>query len=182
MSFSIFGYLFSIFAPWVKLPFGTETAFSAIVFYGAGYLWYKSQKAKGFIFNNKKIIFPVFLFFMIIFSTIDFTVAGHQIDMRLNHLNNYFLFYMNAFLGIFSWIGFSMILNKNRILEVLGKNSLILFAWHPVVFNYLRIIQGLIPTLENIRALIPALYTLISISVIMFLNSFVKEIRLKTGV
>lgn len=51
--FSVFGYLFSIFASTIKFPFGAETSISAVVFYGLGFLYYQSEKAKLFLFRYK---------------------------------------------------------------------------------------------------------------------------------
>lgn len=179
-SFSVFGYLFSIFMPDIKLPFGIETALSAVVFYGAGFLWQESSRAKELIFKYKYLLFPTFLILGGILSTIDFNNYDHQIDMRLSHLNNYFFFYVDAFSGIFAWIAFSMILKKNSFLETIGKNSLILFAWHPIVFIYLdKFIKTFIgsDTLGAIKAFIPLSYTIISISAILAIDSVIKKLR-----
>jgi acyltransferase len=178
--FSIFGYLFSIYAPTVKLLFGTEIAFSAVVFYGIGFLWNRSNGFREPIHKYKYLLFPVLLILGIILTTIDFHIYGHQIDMRLNHLNNYFLFYIDAFMGIFAWIAFSIILNKNKMLETIGKNSLILFAWHPIVFYYLGLISTayINPQItDNFLIIIPAIYTIISISIILFINRFLNYVK-----
>lgn len=178
---SIFGYLVSIFLPFLKLPLGAETAITGVVFYGLGFLWFGSEKAKKIVTKNKYILFPLLLIFGGILSNIDFNYYGHQIDMRLNHLNNYFFFYISAISGIYAWISFSIILNKNRLLEILGKNSLILFVWHPIAFYYIREIQDIIldkQILQNIKMLIPAIYTFCSISVILSLNLIYKKFKL----
>jgi len=146
-----FWYLFSIFASNIRLPFGAETAISAVVFYGAVFLWNKSEKAKLLFSKYKYLLFVTLLIVGAFISTIDFNAYGHQIDMRLSHLNNYFAFYVAAFSGIFAWISFSMILNKNSLLEKIGRNSLILFAWHPIVFTYFGVIFNAILGLNLIR-------------------------------
>lgn len=178
---SILGYLYSILFPFIKLPFGTETAISVVVFYGAGFIWISNKKAKAFIFKNKMLIFLFFLIIGSLLSTFDFNMYGHQIDMRLLHLNNYFLFYIDAFAGVFAWIAFSMFLQKNNFLEYLGKNSLILFAWHTIIFDYLRVAQNLIlnkQLFETLKILIPAIYTAISITIILIVNYLYKKIKL----
>lgn len=178
--FSIAGYFLSIFMPNVKLPFGIEIALSAVVFYGTGFLWQKSNRAKEFVSGYKYFLFPVLLILGSIAATIDFNNYGHQIDMRLGHLNNYFLFYIGAFSGIFAWIAFSIILKKNLLLEIIGKNALILFAWHPIVFIYLGKFLKIFAdsgAIEIIRKYIPLLYTAISISIILFVNSIIKKLR-----
>jgi fucose 4-O-acetylase-like acetyltransferase len=173
--FSVFGYFFSIFASNIKFPFGAETAISAVVFYGAGFLWNRSEKAKSLLFKYKYFLFAAFLILGAYISTLDFNTYAQQIDMRLGHLNNYFSFYLAAFSGIFAWISFSVILNKNSLLEKIGRNSLILFAWHPIVFTYLTVVLNAILGLDlikNIKLFIPLIYTTISITVILTINSF----------
>jgi len=179
--FSVFGYLFSIFASNIRLPFGAETAISAVVFYGAGFLWNKSEKAKLLFSKYKYLLFVTLLIVGAFISTIDFNAYGHQIDMRLSHLNNYFAFYVAAFSGIFAWISFSMILNKNSLLEKIGRNSLILFAWHPIVFTYFGVIFNAILGLNlirNIKLFIPLVYTVTSIIVILSTSSFYNKLKL----
>jgi acyltransferase len=179
--FSVVGYLLSVSAPTIKLPFGIETVFSAIVFYGLGFLWNRSEKAKEFVFNNKYLLFPILLVSGSILATVDFNHYGHPIDMRTNQLNNYFLFYTNAFLGIFTWLAFSKILNNNSILETIGKNSLILFAWHPIVFTYITIVFNKFSNSEIIKSimtLIPAIYTAVSVTIILFANSLIGKLKI----
>jgi fucose 4-O-acetylase-like acetyltransferase len=175
--FSVFGYLFSIYAANVKLPFGIETALSGVVFYGSGFLWNQSEKAKSLVFKYKYLLFVLLFIIGNYISTIDFNAYGAQIDMRLNHLNNYFSFYLAAFSGTFTWISFSMILNKNLLLEKLGRNSLILFAWHLPIFNYLNIIFGL-NLVKKLILFIPAIYTALSISIILFINYLYNKSKL----
>ena len=123
--FSVFGYLFSIYAFNIKLPFGAETAISAVVFYGAGFLWNQSEKAKLLLSKYKYFLFVSLLIVGAYISTIDFNLYGQQIDMRLSHLNNYFYFYIAAFSGIFAWISFSIMLI--RILCLKKSEEILLF-------------------------------------------------------
>ena len=179
--FSVVGYLLSISAANLKLPFGAETAISAVAFYGAGFLFKHSEKGKLLINKYKFFSFVLLLIVGAYLSTLDFNTYGHQIDMRLEHLNNYFSFYLAAFCGIFAWISFSMILHKNSLLEKLGRNSLILFAWHPIVFTYFGVILNATlgsNIIKNIKLFIPLVYTLTSITVILLLNSFYTKLKL----
>lgn len=164
--FSIFGFLLSAKFNFIKLPFGIETALSAVVFYGLGFLFMKKEELVNFFSKYKFFIFPVFLVLNLIISTIDFNLYGNQIDMRLGHLHNFSIFYIDAFLGIMAWISFSMILGKNYILELLGRNSLVLFALHPIAFKILF----------NIKNLTPAGYGAVSILAILFANKTLSRI------
>jgi acyltransferase len=174
--FSIFGYLISIFGTNIKLPFGIETAISAVIFYGFGFLWNRSEKIKLLIFKYKYLLFFLLLIIGSYISNVEFQIYGHQIDMRLNHLNNYFSFYIAAFCGIFTWISFSQILNKNFVLEIIGRNTLILFVWHMFIFNYLDLYLKHIFN-QNIKLFIPIIYTTLSIISILFVNYFYNKIK-----
>jgi len=180
--FSVYGYLFSIFASTIKLPFGVEIAYSAVVFYGAGFLWNRSERAKALITHHTYLLFPLLLLVGSVLATIDFRLSGYIIDMREDHLHNYFFFYIDAFLGIFAWIAFSMLIKRNALLETVGKNSLILFAWHPIVFIYItqvfnRFLSS--PVKKEISFLVPLLYTIISMSVILAIHFLFKKIIMR---
>jgi acyltransferase len=179
--FSVFGYLISIIIPFLKLPFGAESAITAVAFYGMGYLWFRFENAKNVVYKYKYILFPALLVFGSVLANIDFNNYGHQIDIRLNNLNNYFFFYIAAFSGIFTWISLSIILNKNFFLEKLGRNSLILFVWHPIVFTYLALLlKAVLATsvLKSIKNFIPLIYTTISIITILLTNFFFNKLKL----
>lgn len=135
---SIIGYVFSIVFPGIKLPFGVETAITAVVFYGFGYLWNQhAEKAGTLLRKYAWLIFFICLVLSITFATVNFNWYGYQIDMRLNRYSNYFLFYAAAFCGIFATLAISKVIRNNRILEYIGKQSLPLFVWHIIVFTYL---------------------------------------------
>ena len=135
---SIFGYIFSLLFPGIKLPLGTETAITAVVFFGVGYLWYTHEQSisQKISLSNPILIF-ILLMIMISLAQINFQMYGYQIDMRLNRYSNFFLFYIAALSGIFAVVLFSLKINSQRILEYIGKNSLILFVWHIIIFTYL---------------------------------------------
>jgi len=154
---------------------------SAVVFYGTGFLWNQSEKAKTLISKYKYFLFLPLLIIGAYISNAEFNVYGHQIDMRLNHLNNYFSFYAAAFCGIFTWISFSLILKKNSLLEKIGRNTFALFVWHPFVFAYLPMILNTILGLniiKSIKLFIPLIYTVISIPIILLVNSFYNKLKL----
>jgi len=178
---SVAAYLFSTFLPNTKLPFGTETAFSATVFYGMGSLWFQQEKAQSILTKNKYLLFPLLLLMGGILATIDFQNFGHQIDIRMNHLNNYFFFYFDAFCGIFGWLAFSIILNKNKLLEYIGRHSLAIFAWHPLAFKYIVFpLMGdlvKIASLAKIKIFFPIIYTVIATGIILFVDAIYQKTK-----
>lgn len=169
-SISLIDYAISIWFSSEKLPFGFETALSAVVFFGAGYLWQQSKKKKMVILKYPLPFVFISLLVTIIFATINFQMYAHQIDMRMNHLNNYFLFYLCAFSGILSCVLISIMIKSNRVLEYLGRNSMILFVWHSIVFSYFIDIASapfISQILATIRFFLPTIYTAFAIAIIL---------------
>jgi fucose 4-O-acetylase-like acetyltransferase len=135
---SLVSYVVSILFPDIKLPFGIETALTATVFYGLGYLWNTNGPKL-----TQQIKIPIYtimitaLAVMIVSASINFELYGYQIDLRLNRYGNYLFFYLAALGGILSVATFSILLKKNSLLETIGKHSLPLFVWHIIIFTYL---------------------------------------------
>jgi fucose 4-O-acetylase-like acetyltransferase len=135
---SVISYTLSLVFPGIKLPFGIETALTALVFYGLGYIWnVEGQKLIPKINIKPNVLIGLSLFVMILFASINFNIYGYQIDMRLNRYSNYVFFYIAALSGISAIVLASIILKKNTLLEKIGKYSLPLFVWHIIVFTYL---------------------------------------------
>lgn len=135
---SVIGYAWSVLYHDVKFPFGIESAFTAIVFFGMGYLLNQTTRIKDTMTNYK---LPVLFFAIVsttVFAYLNYHFYGHQIDMRVNRLNDYFFFYAGAFSGITVALIISMIISNNRLLEYLGKQSLLLFVWHTLIYALLR--------------------------------------------
>jgi fucose 4-O-acetylase-like acetyltransferase len=184
---SILGFLLEIFVPNIKLPFGLESAVTAIVFFGFGSLWktrlYRSSFLKLTKILNKYSI-PLLTFFgglCFIIATISFNLYGQQVDTRLNHLNNYFLFYIAAFSGIIFCLIISKKLQKNFILEYIGRNTLVLFALHPILFFYFDqvsnfdIVQNFIGDTSSFD--LSLAYTFFSVPLILFISKTSRSIR-----
>jgi fucose 4-O-acetylase-like acetyltransferase len=166
--FSILGYLYSIYSPPFILPWGIDTAFNAVVFYGTGYL-FKTINKEDYLLERFSKIPAVLLFIPLNYFL---SQINQDINMALNILNNYFLFYSGAFLGIFSWISISYLVKSSRFLSYVGKNSLIVFGLHlkiPVDFFNHRILginakivngtlYGVIDTVITLMALLPVIW------------------------
>ena len=174
------GYVLSIFFPWVKLPFGFESALTGIVFFGCGYLW----KQRAFVLaRSKKYKIPVAIttmIFTLIVATIQFRATGYAIDLRTNHLGNFFLFYLAAFGGIISCITISQILAKNFFLEYLGSHSMVLFAWHNILFVDLKnFTQTFVARnfVSTITVLMPTLYVFTAMTIILLSRMMVIKLK-----
>lgn len=175
ITFSLFGYYFSAFQPESKLFFGLETAFTGIVFFGAGYLWNKNEKLKHLFISNNLLILCVAIIATITFAWLNFHFYGNQIDMRLNRINNYYLFYLGAFSGITASILLSMIIKKNSLLEYFGKHSLILFVWHTVLFSFFRLHN--IPPFK-IEFITPIIFVIQASAIIFIFRIFIDKIKI----
>lgn len=180
--FSLLGYGYSLLFPTLKLPFGIETAFTAIVFFGSGYLVHEhAQKLTTILRRYLLLIFVITSIICVVFATFNYQTSGHQIDLRLDRLDNYFMFYVSAICGILATIVLSIIIRKNKILEYVGKYSLILFVWHIIIFSYISkflllfISSDTINTLRNMY--LAPIYTLISIVIILGCNALLSKIR-----
>ncbi len=174
------GYLLSLSTPWLKLPFSFEIALTGLAFFGAGYL-IKTNKQVFTIFARQKPLLAITsLLFTIFIATINYHTSGLKIDLRVNHLDNFFLFYLGAFGGIISWITVSRLLAKNTILEYIGRHSMVLFAWHNVLITDLK--NGITTILDHnflntIQLLMPTIYAGIAISIILFSRMLVTKLK-----
>jgi fucose 4-O-acetylase-like acetyltransferase len=113
----------------------------------------------------------------IIFAALNYYMYGHQIDMRLNRLNNYFFFYAGALSGISVCLTASMLIKKNTLLEYFGKHSLLLFVWHTLLFAYFR--THAFPPIK-IAFINPTLYTIMATSIILFMRFLIEKIKFAT--
>lgn len=136
--FSVVGYICSLNS-FIKLPWSLDVAFSAVVFYGAGY-FYKVFNVHDLL---QKSTYNKFVLLLIIPASFILSQLNSNVDMASNRLNNYFLFYIVACLGIFCWLNVANYLKKSQILNWIGQNSLIIFALQlkmPVDFFIQRVI------------------------------------------
>lgn len=182
--FSIAGFLFSRKFPDLDLPYGLEIALSAVVFFGAGYLWNMYSEKLTTIFKKYMLVFlPALLAVCIFFAQLNFTIYDFQIDMRLNRLNNYAFFYLAALSGIFGTLAVSILIGKNSILEYLGKHSLILFVWHAIVFTYIT--RFLLLFMERSalyqykNVYFAPVYTVVAIAVILGMSWLFNRLKLQ---
>lgn len=144
ISSAAIGILLSHYFQWLKLPFGIETALTALVFFAAGFAFKQKEQFIKHWNKNKLTLSAVALSIFLTTALINYNLSGQQVDMRMNRLNNDFLFYLSSFSGIALCLMVSIQLKKQAFLEYLGKNSLILFTWHTPVFVYLKLMVSLI--------------------------------------
>lgn len=179
--FSVIGYCFSLLYPKEKLFLGIETALTAIVFFGAGYLWKTGgEKLKEIIHKHSFLIFLAAIGTCILFAALNFQEYGTQIDLRQNRLNNYVYFYLASFAGTISMLIVSIMINKNIVLEYVGRKSLVIFVWHLIVFSYIAKFLSL-THLNTILSVFPdfispIFYSILSIIIILVITYILKEL------
>lgn len=181
---SLLGYLYAHFFAKLYLPYAAEIALTAVVFYGAGYLW-RTHIGLDTIFmrSRRTTLIAVTAYIAVaVLSTYHFITAGNKIDMRLHFLGNYIFFYLTAAIGIVGAVAIGHIWHENKYLTYLGKNSMILFAWHLLIFDYLTrallllsVSNKTIQQLHN--TLLAPLYTVISMLVILLINVLFSRLK-----
>jgi fucose 4-O-acetylase-like acetyltransferase len=168
---ALIGSLLYLTIPWIKLPLGLESALTGLPFFGAGYILMKHKKL---LTNLRRYRIPLAIFALFgtwVIATANYHISGSQVDMRVNQLGNVPLFYIGAFGGIAGWTIISQIISKNAFLEYVGKHSLVIFAWHNILFKDLETIINSTLTqdiLTSIHPIMATVYVLMAITIILF--------------
>ncbi len=168
---AIIGYLSSQFLSF-RMPWNMEIALTAVFFYGLGYI-VKREKLLDFITDYSKLnIVIIFIVSSIVAITLSLkTLPSYD----LNFLgSNVVLTYISAIFGILAVISLAKLINKNSILEFLGRNTYIILAFHLSALYFMhgifkRIgfefqstmnsdIWGLIYLISSIVILLPIMY------------------------
>jgi len=127
---SLIGFCLSLWMPF-RLAWGIDIAFSAVAFFGFGYMIKErqlkySEKLKGLFLLS----LPVWMFLNIHFNNLNTLLIGDHVDMNWQRQGLYFYFYISAFSGIFLYCLLSRYLERLHFLNFLGKHSLIIFGLH----------------------------------------------------
>ncbi len=184
--FACLGYCYSLFFSEIKLPFGLETALTAIVFFGGGYLMTTIPENIMTMIKKHAVFFLITaLIIFVVGAMVNIAFYELQVDLRQDRLNNVVYFYLGAWGGIISTVLLSMIIKKNRLLEYLGKQSLVIFAWHLLAFPYVSKLLTLLqlkPLLSAAPQFIsPIIYSLLAILIVLVLAYPIQwKLRAKT--
>lgn len=130
---SVLGYLDSLYMP-VRLPWAFDVALTATVFYGAGFL-FCALRPTGFTVGRAGGAGWLVLSLGVVALC---TWLNTRVDMNTNRYGNVFLFYLGAFGGIAGCAALAMWIGKSTVLEYLGRNSLIIFAFHSVGSSFAK--------------------------------------------
>lgn len=174
LGISLIGYGYSLFIGFIKLPFGIETALDSMAFFGVGYLLTLipknlQQKIPRFAI----FLTPFLLLVCVVVALMNFSMYGVQIDLRKDILNNYLLFSIAAFAGTFGVLLLSILIKHNVVFEYLGKQSLVIFAWHLVAFPYVSKLLGVLqvkPILAKAPLFVsPIVWSITSICIVLLI-------------
>ena len=153
----------------INLPWHIDTAIITTIFYILGYFFKDRILLKT---KNSKILWIGFFLIGIVLNNIN-----GRIDMQSNFYGkSIFLFYITALINIYCFVKIVQSLKSNKIFESLGKNTLIILAFHNRGMSIIKFI-GLILGKKIIEGywIIDLLYSvfqilLCSILKIVFLN------------
>ncbi len=134
MLFALIGYLGSVYMA-VRLPFSIDVALTAVVFYGIGFLM------QDYLFNSEPRI-VVAILFCLFGLVLGFT--NDRVDMNFNVYGNPILFYASSFLSIFGYIGLAKYVRGWRMVNYVGKNSLVFFLLQNVGFLIINVVVYLV--------------------------------------
>lgn len=157
------------------LPLGIHTAFFAIIFYGIGFIS-KRQETK---FINLSLPFKI----LILTGSFLVQVLAVQYGYHSKIADSPLFYIPLAIVGILFYFVLSIQINKNRILEYLGKNSLIILAFQEQIYRaVISIFNKLLNLNINIiRAnllyciAITIISLLIIVPIIYLYNNYVRE-------
>lgn len=134
LALSIVGYFYFnvVEAENFRLPFGADIALTATVFYGAGYL------LRPYILDNAftKWCRPSFTALGALIYVVSSNLNESSAFVIGNFGKNYLFFYLAAFSGIFFWIQISRLIKPNLLFDQIGKNTLVIFPLHLLLFPF----------------------------------------------
>jgi acyltransferase len=135
--------LLGIFGFWasqvmqIRLPWSIDVAFTAIVFYGIGYLCRSMQ----FNFSTFSSIQKMLLLLFLLVVHTGMSLLNGKADMNTNYYGNILYFYMAALAGAGFYLMVSIWIPPNWITTIVGKNTIVIIG---LSGNALFIILGLI--------------------------------------
>ncbi len=131
---SVSGYFFFYFfnIENFRLPFGIDIALTAVVFYGLGYLVRPYLLDDSFRAWYRPPFVALGMLAYIIFSNLNERSAF----VIGNFGKNYCYFYLAALSGILFWAQLSRLVKPNRLFEEIGKNTLVIFPLHLLLFPF----------------------------------------------
>ncbi len=123
-----------------RLPYGLDVACFALIFLETGYFLQTKNSIQKYISGRP---WAANLFYGLAFAAVTFIVAslndenGH-VNMYLCSFNNYLLFLVTAFAGVFSLFFLGNCIPKNKISDFFGRNTLVILGFHLMMFSLIK--------------------------------------------
>jgi len=160
----------------IRLPWSLDVGFTAIVFFGLGYL----VRERMLDLSNLSAIKKTFLLTLLLITHIKLALLNGKTDMNANDYGNILYFYVAALAGIGFYVILSHWIPQNWISRFIGQNTIIIMG---LSGNVLFVILGLIylaskpvGIFTSSSSWLAALYCLFEIAflfpVIYFINRF----------
>lgn len=169
---SVIGYLISL-TDFIRLPWGINIVPISLLFFGYGYLLKKNMNVQD-IGSKTFWLVPLLIPIGFYLSTIN-----GNVDMNGNSYNNYFLFILSAFLGIFVCIIISQAMGLYKITSYIGKNTLVIFTLHGIAFSVFKGILILVFKIDlrlmYDNLLINTIFSILIIAVLLPVNYFINR-------
>lgn len=137
----------------VRLPWGLDVAFTGLVFFALGNLFYKEHIEKALFQLPSLLGFVLMMACNVGFNLMNRT-ASPNVDVNSMVFGNYFLFYICASSGCIAIIYLARILEKSRILAYVGRNTLWVLGLHSLFIQLfeLKLKLNVVP-LQEINSL-----------------------------
>jgi len=144
-SFILFGFVFSflIMGYYTNLPYNISSSFVALFFYYIGYLYAK----------NKEEIKMKWSYFITAFICVIGFSFINKVDMAYNTYTYFLLFILTSICGSYTILFVSEKVNRNSILEYIGKKSLSIMMFHFLSFVIINLVIVLLYALPIDRIL-----------------------------
>jgi len=177
----------SIYVYWKKngdsLPWNIDASLFVLPFMLVAKRMHDKKILSDIIIKQKVKYFTIFLFGNVLLGGLNYFIAGKRVDLFFKDVDNIMLTYLAAFCGII-WI---VLLSQYRFIHLvnyIGKNSLLIFAWHLVVYNWLAQLYDFfgifqVPMPLYMIIIRDALSLVLILSVLISLNEFILHSRLK---
>lgn len=145
------------------------------------FIYYIGYKLKNYCIKKYNKFLSIIVLFIINTMSIYFNnkffnnlLYNGRVDMLYLKLGNSILFLTGAFSGILIIYLISLLIKKNKLLELFGRNSLVIMGIHIIV---LQIIDKLIIKLINLNSLFNCLIlfiltSMISVIISLFINKY----------
>lgn len=124
------------------LPFGIQIALWCFPFYTLGYRFKKINFFKNHELS-KKLYLTIGGAMFLVMGFITFQFNHVVAELYHNEMGNFFLFYIEAVIGIFGVVFFFFKLSSIKILQFLSKHSLFIMCTHYIIIFGLRFVNVL---------------------------------------